>query len=398
MRILLVNQTCYPDLASTAQHLSELAAGLAGRGHQVRVVTSIRAYGDPTRTHPRHEVHAGFELRRLGGTGFGKQARWRRIADSLSFFLSLAWALFTEPKPDVMVSLTSPPLLPVLVAAVARLRRTRFVYWAMDLNPEEAIALGYLPAESAMARLLLALAGWAFRQADVVVALDRFMAAHVQRHGVAPERIAVLPPWTHEVHGGEPGAGNRFRAKYQLGSSFVVMYSGNHSPCHPLDTLLEAALALREEPELVFCFVGGGNGKQQVRAFRDQHQLPSIRDIPYQPLEELPWSLTAADLQVVVMGDPFVGIVHPCKIYGVLAVDAPVLFIGPRESHVGDILQDGRAGGSAVAQGDVAGCVEAIRAACARHQRSRGHEIVEERFAPQALLETLEDVIAGPVA
>jgi len=396
MRILLVNQTFYPDLASTAQHLSELARALARRGHGVRVVTSARAYEDPTRMHPRREEFRGVQIRRVTSAGFGKGARWRRIVDSLSFFIALIWALLTETKPDVIVSLTSPPLLPFIVAVIARLRGIRFIYWAMDLNPEEAIALGYLRADSRLARMLLALAGWAFRQADRIVALDRYMAAHIEQFGVSPERIVVLPPWTHDVQRIETGRENRFRARNQLGSSFVVMYSGNHSPCHPLDTLLGAALELRGESDIVFCFVGGGNAKAQVRTFRDQHGLSSIRDFPYQPLDELPWSLSAADLHVVVMGDPFVGIVHPCKIYGVLAVDAPVLFIGPGQSHIGDILlQDLRAAGNVVAHGDVAGAVQAILQARARRQRSRGHEIVDQRFAPQALIDALIDVIVG---
>lgn len=399
MRILLVNQTYLPDLASTAQHLGDLARCLAQRGHDVRVLASIRCYEDPARVHPRHESREGAQIRRIGAFGFGKGARWRRIADSIGFFLNLVFALLTEPTPDVMVSLTSPPLLPVIVAAIARLRGVRFVYWAMDLNPEEAIALGYLRGDSALAGALLALAGWALRQADPVIALDAYMAAHIRRYGVAPERIVVLPPWAHHPAAMVDGEVNRFRLRFNLGSSFVVMYSGNHSPCHPLDTLLGAALELRNEPDIVFCFVGGGSGKQQVRAFRDEHHLDSIRDLPYQPLDELPWSLAAADLHVVVMGDAFVGIVHPCKIYGVLAVDAPVLFIGPRHSHIGDLLaQDARAAGQMVSHGDVAGAVEAIRAAHPLRQRSRGHEIIAGQFDPRVLMSRMATVIEGATA
>ena len=63
----------------------------------------------------------------------------------------------------------------------------------------------------------------------------------------------------------------------------------------------------------------------------------NVKCLPYQPLSELSSSLSAADLHVVVMGDEFVGIVHPCKVYNILAVGAPVLYIGPEPSHVTDI-------------------------------------------------------------
>ncbi len=37
------------------------------------------------------------------------------------------------------------------------------------------------------------------------------------------------------------------------------------------------------------------------------------------------------------MGDEFVGIVHPCKIYNILTLGTPFLYIGPTPSHVSDI-------------------------------------------------------------
>jgi hypothetical protein len=65
--------------------------------------------------------------------------------------------------------------------------------------------------------------------------------------------------------------------------------------------------------------------------------LSNVDCLPYQPLNELSNSLSAADLHVVVMGEEFVGIVHPCKVYNILSIGAPVLYIGPDPSHVTDI-------------------------------------------------------------
>jgi hypothetical protein len=33
------------------------------------------------------------------------------------------------------------------------------------------------------------------------------------------------------------------------------------------------------------------------------------------------------------------GLVHPCKIYNIFAVGAPVVYVGPRPSHVTEILE-----------------------------------------------------------
>jgi colanic acid biosynthesis glycosyl transferase WcaI len=67
------------------------------------------------------------------------------------------------------------------------------------------------------------------------------------------------------------------------------------------------------------------------------HKLTNIKCLPYQPLAALSASLSAADLHIVVMGDPFVGIIHPCKVYNIMAVGSRMLYIGPKESHVTDL-------------------------------------------------------------
>ena len=117
------------------------------------------------------------------------------------------------------------------------------------------------------------------------------------------------------------------------------MYSGNHSPSNPLDTLLEAALAFRDDPDIRFLFVGGGIGKRRVEEFIREHGLTNALSLPYQPLSELRHSLSAADVHVVSLGEPMVGIIHPCKVYGAMAVARPVLYFGPSPSHVADLLE-----------------------------------------------------------
>jgi glycosyltransferase involved in cell wall biosynthesis len=138
----------------------------------------------------------------------------------------------------------------------------------------------------------------------------------------------------------------QFRAVHNLTGKFVVMYSGNHSPVHPLDTLMQAADLLKEDPTVAFCFVGGGSEWRKIKEkaeilkaeSRNGESASNILCLPYQPLNQLSASLSAADAHVVVMGEAFVGLVHPCKIYNILAVGAPVLYIGPTPSHATEIL------------------------------------------------------------
>ncbi|HEY1083470.1 MAG TPA: glycosyltransferase, partial [Prosthecobacter sp.] len=232
-----------------------------------------------------------------------------------------------------------------------------------------------------------------------IIALDRFMAARLRLKGVRDEVIHTDPPWSHDDAVRYDEAGRRdFRSKHGLEDKFVVMYSGNHSPCHPLDPLLAAAKELRTEGQYHFLFVGGGSEMAKVKTFRESEGLGNITTLPYQPLGELSASLSAADLHVVVLGAPFVGMVHPCKIYNILALGIPSLSIGPEECHLTDLGQRLPAEAARFANpGEVMDVVDKIREAA---RMGGGHTIPASRqlareFGMELLRSRLIGVIEG---
>ena len=341
MKILLLNQVFYPDVVSTAQHLSELASALAERGHQVTVIAGRRAYDDLAETFSARENWRGVEILRIFSTRLGKRGKWRRAVDFASFIFSCCTRLLFLPRHDLVVALTTPPLISFIGAWRAKLWRAKFCYWVMDLNPDEAVAAGWLRADSPAGKILEWISRFSLRRADRIIALDHFMCDRIMEKGIAGKKIVVIPPWSHD---GEvrfdPAGREQFRAAYRLQDKFVVMYSGNHSPVHPLDTLMQAAGQLKDDSSICFCFVGGGSEFKRVRRWAEDGKQANVLCLPYQPLNQLSASLSAADVHVVVMGDAFVGLVHPCKIYNILAVAAPVLYVGPQPSHVTEILED----------------------------------------------------------
>ena len=342
MKILLINQTFHPDVVATSQQLTGFAEDLVLRGHAVSVLTGAHGYDDPHETYASYEKYRGVKIHRISYFSFGKKNKFTRFLDFTSFNLILFVRLLFFSKQDVVVGLTSPPLVSVLGNIFCKLKGGKFVYWVMDLNPDEAIAAGWLKEKSILGRILKSLSRWSFKNSDTIVALDPYMREKIEtRYGVDPKKIQVIPPWAHETRV-EPldHAINPFRKAQGLNAQFVVMYSGNHSPCHPLTTLLEATLICRNDPQIVFYFIGGGSRVREVSDFKERHQLNNVVQLNYQPLEKLSESLSAADLHVTVMGNEFVGIVHPCKIYNILSVGRPFVFIGPSASSMGELVKN----------------------------------------------------------
>jgi colanic acid biosynthesis glycosyl transferase WcaI len=405
-RILLISQVYVPDPTAVGQHFADVAKELARRGWDVRVFAASRAYSDPSLRFPLREARNGVDIRRMPLSSFGKRSiPVRLLAQTLFMIQAVVRGLFMPRLVGVIVS-TSPPFAGFGGAVIGMVRRVPYLWWVMDLNPDQMIVAGKLKPTSFFVRVFDWMNRVTLRRAAKVVALDPFMADRLNRKVDVSAKMDVMPPWPHnELSGadeqsmlaGLARAGQTFRQQHRFGNRFVVMYSGNHAIQHPLDTLLDAAVRLEHDKNFLFVFIGGGAGKAGVEA-RIAAGATNIVSLPYQPLETLEESLGAGDMHVVSMGPEVVGIVHPCKIYGAMAVGRPILFFGPRESHAGAIVEP-RGIGWRVEHGDVEGTVTAIRAAAAlpRNVRlSMGHaavNTVNAEFSRQALLSRLCDQV-----
>ena len=370
--VLVVTQVFVPDPASVGQHMADAALELARRGnasgrYDIRVYASARGFENPGVTYPRRETLGHAVIRRFPFASFGKKSMLLRILGTAVFMIQAFFAALFTPRLAGIFFSTSPPLIGLPMTLAAIVRRVPTVYWAMDLNPDQLLALGKIKPDGWICRLLESVNRFILHRATLIVALDRFMADRLAARDVPRSKIVVIPPWPHEDKiehefptDSSGGSENPFRARHGLTGKFVIMYSGNHSPSNPLTTILDAVVQLKDDPEIRFLFVGGGSGKKEVEQTIGQYELTNALSLPYQPMAELKHSLSAADVHIVSLGQNMVGIIHPCKIYGAMAARRPILFLGPKPSHIADLL-DRHAIGLHIAHGDVPAAVAAIR-------------------------------------
>ena len=361
-RVLFINQCYWPDHASTAQHLSDLAEFVARAGHQVEVVCSRGLYVQGGRAAAARERRSGVDIVRLGGTALGKVRRGGRLLDYISFHLLAAWWLLVRSRADVIVTLTTPPLIGVWGTLAARLRGVKHVCFLMDLHPDAEVAHGMLRQDSLASRILEWFSRVHLRAADRCVVLGARQRRRVEDKGVDPQRIVEIPVWSDadEIRPIEHAA-NPLREHLGWGGRFVVIYSGNSGIAHRFEELLDAARELAmHAPDVLFAFVGGGERRAEIEQFVRTHALENVRFLDAFDRSELARSLSAGDVHFVSLREEFNGISIPGKLYGILAAGRPVLFVGPADSDTAQHLAAAEAGlafapggGSALAAGIV---------------------------------------------
>ena len=356
LHIVLLNQAFHPDVVATAQMAKDLADSLAARGHTVTAIASRSLYGQAGATLPPRETLAvgkgRIEIHRVGASLFGKAGIAARLADFALFYLLAAFKVLSIPRPDVVVGFTTPPFIALLGIICRWLRGSRAIHWVMDLYPDVPVACGMMKPTGPLHAVLDAVSRWILRQSDTNVVLGRCMQERVLAKGTPAGKVAFIPVWA-DLAGVEPvpSERNTLRREWAPNNELLVMYSGNLGIAHDVATMLDAMRRLKDEAGIKFVFVGSGKRRAEVESFASMNGLTNVAFLPYQPREKLGESLSAGDLHLVSLREGAEGCIVPSKLFGIMAVARPALFIGSPKSEIARVL-DESGGGLAFREGE----------------------------------------------
>lgn len=319
----------------------------------------------PSRWPVAREDRHGVTILRAVGTRFAPGRFVGRVANYMSYFASAALASAGVGRPDVVVSLTDPPIIGLAALATAGRLGARFVFVCEDIFPEVAVLLEQFQSHTpgphpqsprvgapgaaflnrfvfgtldSVNRLLL-------KRADAIVALgDRMRSRLVDEKGARPDRVHVIHNWA-DCEAIAPGPkDNSFAREHGLTDRFVVMHSGNVGLSQNLDVLIETADRLRGRERLLFVIVGEGAKRAVIERDAAARGLTNVRFLPYQAKSDLHESFAAADAFLVSLKPGIEGYIVPSKLYGILAAGRPYVAAVDPSCEAATIARDYQCG------------------------------------------------------
>jgi len=325
-----------------------------------------------------------------------------RVVNSLLFCVRSSLRLLRAARRgDLLLFTSEPAYLPLFGWLLHAITGAPYVLVLYDLYPDVAIALGVLRPGHPLARLWQAWQGLALAAAREVVVLSPTMAARLHKgYPGLTTAVTVIPSWADPRRIRPlPKPCNPFVRRHGLSGLFTVLYAGNQGRCHDLDTLLDAAALLVDQPGIRFVIVGDGARHRQLRQRVQQQQgLAQVQLLPYQEPADLPAMLAAADLAVVSLLAAAEGQVAPSKLYGHLAAATPVAAICAADSYLVDELQTAGCG-AAFRSGDAAGLAAFILRLVAQPCTARQLGLASRRHllntaTPELVLRRYGEVLA----
>jgi glycosyltransferase involved in cell wall biosynthesis len=365
MKVCFFNRSYWPDQAATGQFLTELAEDLVSRyGTEVTVVAgralnAARAEAGSGMSLVSREWHEGVDIRRANGSRLRQGRFVARASNYVSYFAAATAASFNVGRPDIVVSLTDPPIVGLAALWTARRTGARFVFLCEDIFPEVAALLEDFH-NGAVNAALDGTNRYLLRHADAIIALgDRMRRRLIEEKGADPARVHVIHNWA-DCDAIVPGPkDNAFSREHGLADRFVLMHSGNVGLSQNLDVLIEAADRLRSRERLIVAIVGDGSKRASLEAMVASRGLGNVRFLPYQPKALLHDSFATADAFLVALKSGIEGFIVPSKVYGILAAGRPYVAATDPSSEAAQIARESGCG-LVAAPGDPAALAEAI--------------------------------------
>lgn len=402
MRVLILNQCYAPEEVSGAVLVTELASDFVKGGHQVTVITAAPNY-------PYGRVFSGYRNRflsreRLDGVEVVRtwsyitpqKTFWRRLLNFGSQGATALYGGLLSGKPEIILVFSPPLPLAVTAWILAAAWRTPWVLQLEDLYPEAAIQAGVLSNRVAIA-FFLAVESFLYKHATRVSVISETFREIVKSKGIAPDKLKLIPLWADPNSVLPLPKDNKFRRRHDLRGKFVVLYAGNHGITSCLEEVVSAAERLRDDPDVRFVFVGEGVKKGSLQEAAQEKELKNVLFLPYQPREDYPVMLAAADLSVVTLNRESSTTSLPSKAFGIMASGRPILAICPDDSELANLIREAECGVN-IPTGDPPRIADTIRQLKNDASRldlwgSNGRAQVEGRFSRAHCVRLFEEML-----
>lgn len=351
-KMVFVINWFYPDYASTGQLLTELCLHLQ-HDFDITVIAAQTGYAGEENKEKKRIIHDRLEnirIIRIKLPKVDKKNKLSRLRFIATYFFYAVVQLLKQRNTDFIYTISQPPILGGLIGTIGKfLKGAKHIYNIQDFNPEQAEAVGFMKNKS-----VLHIARWLdtlnCKYADHIITVGQDMQQTLLRR-FANRKVtenSIINNWTNEEEI-IPLAKNHprvagFVESCRLEERFVVMYSGNLGLYYDLENLIRIAEELRALEDLAFVFIGEGAVKKQMQEYAAEHELLNVHFLPYQPKEDLVYSLNAADVHLVVNQKGIKGVSVPSKIYGVMAAGKPVMGVLEKGSEAYRLIEESGCG------------------------------------------------------
>ena len=321
MKILVVCQHYWPE----PFRITEICEDLVSRGHEVTALVGLPNYPSgvvPPEYHffrnRRQEIN-GVHVLRCFEIG-RRNSKLGLAVNYCSYMISASWkALWLKRDYDVVYAYSTSPVLMSLPAALLRcFSKKKLMIYVLDIWPACLAAMNVYEG-SFLYAFMKRVSRWVYAKADKLVYSSQRFQAYLQHvHNLTVPDEQYLPQFADSLFDSLPPK------PPTQGWNFV--FAGNIGKVQGVETLIEAASLLKDEP-IHWHILGDGSNYEACIALVKQFGVQSsVTMYGRKPIADMPAFYAMADAMLVSMkNDISVNDTLPGKVQSYMAAGKPIL-------------------------------------------------------------------------
>ncbi len=330
MKILIVTQYFWPENF----RITDLAAGLVDRRHDVDVLTGMpnypggRLFDGYGVFRPAYESHGGTRIFRIPLVPRRKGRSLDLVMNYLSFAISgmVLGPLRCREKYDCILVYEPSPITVGLPAIVLRsIKGAPLLFWVQDLWPESLSATGAVTSPGILKKVKT-LVRFIYAHCDRILVQSEAFKAPIMELGVNAKRLDYFPNSAEALY--QPVTlGKNGAERKQMPPGFRVMFAGNIGAAQDFATILDAAERLKKYPDIHFVILGSGRQQAWVKAqIATRGLAKTFHLLGRYPVEAMPRFFSLADAMLVALKkDSIFERTIPAKVQSYMACARPIL-------------------------------------------------------------------------
>ncbi|MEG2790447.1 MAG: glycosyltransferase family 4 protein, partial [Odoribacter sp.] len=287
--------------------------------------------------------------------GSGKGVRL--FLNYLSYLLMASWCAFLlsfrEKFDRIFVHETSPVTVGIPAVIMKWRQKIPLYFWVLDLWPESLSAAGGVNNKYVLSFFRYVVC-FLYKYSDKILISSKGFEQSILEKGDYSKKVVYFPNWGEDVF-----IKSTLSQIPDLPAGFRIMYAGNIGEAQGFETMMEAALLLKEFFLIKWIFIGDGRKRKYIEDFVQQNDLKdNVFILGRFPLEKMPSFFAQADVLILSLKDEMIfNLTVPAKLQAYMAAAKPVCAVLNGE---GAAIVREACNGYAVAAGDTNGLVEQI--------------------------------------
>lgn len=275
---------------------------------------------------------------------YNRGSKLLRIFSWINYSLFAFWKMFNTDKNTIIFFVSNPPFLGFFVFLISLVKRTRYVVLVYDLHVDIFIGCGILSKNSLVVRLWRLINRIVWNRSIAVYTIGTVMAKNLNRQfkvkNTKLAQVGVVYPWvnTKKI---KPISKIDNPLSGDLGQfgKITILYSGNMGISHDIDSILQASKILKNEKNISFLLIGHGEKWRDAVDFQKKNNLDNLQVLPFQSEENLPYTMSLADIALVSLEDGVEGFMVPSKMFYYMSAGAAIVGICNEKNDVAEIIK-----------------------------------------------------------